>query len=468
MSDRNSKRLPIYTVVVAFSTVSFSLMGCSEHLDADASDIDSDEPDESGVGEQSSPFIAGGSRDAKNDDPILKSLAAAGNWELAPSQAKLTVEAPPPQFDEMSDTELEALKKQAEADPAWYAEDGERYDALYVTDGGVVYGRRGPAPEAKVLGEKDDYGAFHGLPSPPPSDKEYGFGALGEDPSPSSGIPGVGPDDLGIEESDPLGVEIGVDSSDDQRGRIAPFATLQSYPWRTVGAMTPDGDTTRGGCTGTKIGPRAVLTASHCVLGSTGSVTLNGVFNAGQTNLAVTGGSIPWNGVFFRDWRVDRKYDYAVFFLSDSAETVGLGWMGTWWSTSAAAYNGVANTVIGYPCGANGPGGCGTIAVQTCKAAQRVDKRCDGWMYTDASFLNTASFMAGEQLLFYNDVSKGQSGSAVWRTSSGGLSLIMGVVAYADGPGTNAKGPRFRQSMWDDVCSWIGQKPSTFGTHPCQ
>ncbi len=33
-----------------------------------ASDIDSDEPDESGVGEQSSPFIAGGSRDAKNDD----------------------------------------------------------------------------------------------------------------------------------------------------------------------------------------------------------------------------------------------------------------------------------------------------------------------------------------------------------------------------------------------------------------
>lgn len=126
------------------------------------------------------------------------------------------------------------------------------------------------------------------------------------------------------------------------------------------------------------------------------------------------------------------------------------------------------NTAMGYPCGANGASSCGAISVQTCNASQRVDKRCDGWMYTHSTFMDTASFMAGDLLLLYNDVSKGQSGSAVWRSSTGGAPLIMGIVTHANGPGTRAMGPRFRQSMWDDVCSWIGQKPSAFGAHPCQ
>jgi hypothetical protein len=63
-------------------------------------------------------------------DPVLKALAAAGNWERA---------------------QLAAIKRQAENDPSWYAKDGERYQALYVTGDGVVYGRRGGAPKAPVL-----------------------------------------------------------------------------------------------------------------------------------------------------------------------------------------------------------------------------------------------------------------------------------------------------------------------------
>jgi len=437
--------LPARTAFVCLAAA--SLTGC---LDT------ADEANENEAVE--SPFqVADKSDPDEGHDPVLESLAAAGDWELAHVQAELTNVAPPPQFDELSEFELDALTEQAENDPAWYASDGERYEALYVTSEGVVYGRRGPAPEAKAPDAANNYGSFEGAPAP-------AFNAH----QPPPGGPGDRPDDFAVEGTGPVHVEIGTDSTNDIRGRQSSLATLQSFPFRVVGAMSGNGNTGSSGCSGAKIAPRAVLTASHCVLTPAGAVQLNGFFNPGQTNTTTPNGSIAWNGVFLQDWRIHRKWDYAVVFLADSAAMVGLGHMGVTWWTSATGYNGKHSANAGYPCGPNGPANCGTIAVQTCNDSPRADKRCDGWMYGSGAVLNTASFMADDLLKFYNDLSKGHSGSPVWMNLTGGGAAVLAVATHSDGIGTDVMGPRFRQVMWDDVCSWIGMKPSTFGTHPCQ
>jgi V8-like Glu-specific endopeptidase len=380
------------------------------------------------------------------DDPVLNGLSKAGSWERVANPVHTTKAAAQDQAFDPSEAQLAANAQAASQDRTWYAADGARYEALFVLDDGTAYGRRGPAPGAPSPTAANAYGASHAIDeATPPAGAAPTLEGVATAPSPDA--------------------VIAVDSSGDRRPRVSDIATLTSYPTRTSGAMSGNGDTQGGGCTGTKVGPIAILSAAHCVMDAAGNISFTGQFNPGQTNTTATNGSIARSGVFLRDYRIDRRFDYSVAFLQDSQAVVSLGWMGVMWWDTAAGYTGRLSKNLGYPCGPNN--GCGAVTNQTCKASPRSDRRCDGWMYGgDDRTLDSNAFQSNDLLQYDNDVSQGHSGSAIFTIVSG-FPNVMAVVTNGQ-VGQKAFGPRFRQSMWNDVCSWIGNPSfqSAFGTHP--
>jgi V8-like Glu-specific endopeptidase len=357
-------------------------------------------------------------------------------------------------------TTPEALARLAEGDPSWRAANGTRYEAMLVLPDGTAFGRKGVAPGARANpGEGNAFGAWMG---DLPSDEAIQAGidelesaqhepAADDPPPPFSDrfrVPGVLGDTL----------------EDDRRIRITSVATLTSFPYRAIGALNQTSSAGFTGCTGTKVGPRHVITAAHCVLAEDGSWTTSGWFHPGQTNSTHpnTGGTaVSWSGVYARDWRNSRRYDYALLYLADRADSYSLGWLGVVWWNSAGSYNGKTATLYGYPAKT------GTTDVRKCKASVLANNDCDGWMYGDVDVLDSNAYRSDEQLEYDIDTGPAQSGSSV-RDGNNVMGVHWGCAAFGGcGPSSAPRNhaARFRQSMWDDICSWIGEVDSAFGSH---
>ncbi len=367
----------------------------------------------------------------------LRRLQKDGQWErtVEPVRVVATIEHEKDVFSATA-VDLKRHAEKASEDGVWYAADGERYQALLVRADGTSYGRKGEgAPRLS-----------HGAVALEPS-----FG------------PSVAPSKTVEAPFDSIQKErIRTDTSIDDRSRIAFSFFLRTFPNRVIGALSGNGDTSMGGCTGAKVGPRHVLTAAHCVMNSNGSITTSGWFNPGQTATNATNGSIRWQGVYLRDWRVSRDYDYALLYLSDTADVASTGYMGMAYWNSASGYDGRSATLRGYPCGPSR--GCGSISSQRCAASPRSDKRCDGWMYTHTRTMDEST-MSGNQLRIDNDGSSGQSGSPIYGSVNGQNGWIFGVY-WGSNSNDDNRGVRVRSSLANDICNWIAQYPSSHVEHP--
>ena len=187
-------------------------------------------------------------------------------------------------------------------------------------------------------------------------------------------------------------------------------------------------------------------------------MTPSGYFHPGKRygeHLNAGGTAVPWSGVFSKDWRVHRKYDYAVIFLQDRESAVDLGWFGIQWWNDAASYNGKEIFLTGYPSSA-----------QLCKESPFALQECSGYMYEDHDVLESADYRSGglddEQLAHDTDSQPGMSGSPLWRGShQASLAVNWGSLGEPD----RYFGARFRRSMHNDVCSWIAAVPSAHASH---
>lgn len=430
---------------------------------------------------QKAPQTTGSQAEAEQGNSKVWRLTAdqirlSDNMELAPHRARMsshdrraTVDVTPE-----GGAQAQAL---SDADETWRDANGQRYEALLVLEDGTVFGRKGAAPPREQPTAENNYGGWKGV-DPTNEDLQHAIeeldrahnGASSEEERSRLGT---------IERPQAETAIIAGNLTGDRRLRQGGLWPLQSYPGRTIGALNQT--TFAGGlpgpyaladCTGTKVGPRHVLTAAHCVLDDEGEWTSSGYFHPGQTNAThpnAGGAAVRWSGVYARDYRgvaSDKgRFDYALVYLEDRQNSVNLGWVGMSYWTGASNYASKNVTISGYPLKSAPYPSHPTAQLDRCLASLLGTYDCDGWMYAQSNALTMSSFGSNEQLGYDIDTTVGQSGSSVLWSNAGSVSTL--GVHWGTYDGLKNYAARLRASMHADICDWINNVTSVWGTNPC-
>jgi len=215
----------------------------------------------------------------------------------------------------------------------------------------------------------------------------------------------------------------------DQR---VPIADTSVFPFSAIAFLELEDEFGEvfGSCTGTFIGPDALLTAGHCLWDAD-----FGTWGAAHVRVVPgkDGPFEPFGSQYASDWWVpdayaetgDPSWDWGVIKLPNDLLSLDTSWMSVAMADTATLEDPeFFPAIVGYP-----------------------GDKADGsmWGHIQAAFVTVADFR-----LYYDiDTAAGQSGSAIWSAADGPyLGVIVGIHTQG---GTLNSGQRIDQELLDDL-----------------